>query len=152
MEIDPEIRLPVAARLPEDYVADVSQRLVLYKRLAGCRDRDELARVRDELLDRYGALPPEAQNLLEVIRIKLLARQLGVSAVEVVSQELVLCVAERNRLDPRRLLELAAGHSTALRVSPDHKIFAPAPTAEEGAAALFDAASALLEELAAPAG
>ncbi|MEE8580036.1 MAG: transcription-repair coupling factor [Myxococcota bacterium] len=152
VEIDPEIRLPVAARLPEDYVADVSQRLVLYKRLAGCRDRDELARVRDELLDRYGALPPEAQNLLEVIRIKLLARQLGVRAVEVVSQELVLCVAERNRLDPRRLLELAAGHSTALRVSPDHKIFAPAPTAEEGAAALLDAASALLEELGAPAG
>ncbi|MBW2272385.1 MAG: transcription-repair coupling factor, partial [Deltaproteobacteria bacterium] len=54
VEIDPEIQLPVEARLPEDYVSDVSQRLVLYKRLSSARDEEEVARIRDEVLDRYG--------------------------------------------------------------------------------------------------
>jgi transcription-repair coupling factor (superfamily II helicase) len=53
-EIDPEIRLPVPARLPEKYVPTVNERLVLYKRLASCRDDAEVDRLRDEILDRYG--------------------------------------------------------------------------------------------------
>ena len=71
-----EIRLPIPARLPEAYVASVNQRLVLYKRLASCRDDAEVDGIRDELLDRFGALPVEVQNLIEVIRLKIVARRL----------------------------------------------------------------------------
>jgi transcription-repair coupling factor (superfamily II helicase) len=78
-EIDPEIRLPVPARLPEKYVPTVNERLVLYKRLASCRDDAEVDRLRDEILDRYGPLPPDAHHLLEVIRLKIQARALGVA-------------------------------------------------------------------------
>ncbi len=56
-EVDPEIRLPVAARLPEEFVPDVSQRLVLYKRLASSREDADVDRIRDEILDRFGHLP-----------------------------------------------------------------------------------------------
>ena len=45
--LDPEIQLPVVARMPESYVADVNQRLVLYKRLSNARDGNEVARIRD---------------------------------------------------------------------------------------------------------
>ena len=69
--VEPEIRLPLAALLPEDYVADVSRRLVLYKQLSATRDTDELDGIRADLLDRFGPLPPETQNLLEVIRLKI---------------------------------------------------------------------------------
>ena len=88
--IDPEIKLPVIGRLPEDYVGDVSQRLVLYKRLSSARDENEVALIRDELLDRFGRLPREAENLLEVIRLKILARRLGILRVETQRGELVL--------------------------------------------------------------
>ncbi|HXV36087.1 MAG TPA: transcription-repair coupling factor, partial [Myxococcota bacterium] len=93
-EVDPEIRLPVTARLPESYVSAVSQRLVLYKRLASCRDDAEIDRIRDELLDRYGALPDEAQNLFEVIRLKAHARRLGIAAVDLAKGEIVLTAAD----------------------------------------------------------
>jgi transcription-repair coupling factor (superfamily II helicase) len=88
-DVDPEIRLPVAARLPEEYVPDVNQRLVLYKRLASCREDAEVDRIRDEVLDRFGAMPAEAENLVEVIRIKVLARRLGVAAVDQQRDEIV---------------------------------------------------------------
>jgi transcription-repair coupling factor (superfamily II helicase) len=148
VEVDPEIRLPVPARLPERYIEEVNQRLVLYKRLASCGDEEELQRIRDELLDRYGALPAEAQNLLDVIRIKLLARLLGITAVDVERGELALSVAEPSRIDPRRLVELVGSPDFGVRVSPEQKIFAPLPTPPNGDAALFGFVRDLLARLA----
>jgi transcription-repair coupling factor (superfamily II helicase) len=146
ISIDPEIRLRVAARLPEDYVADVSQRLVLYKRLAGAADEDEVARIRDEILDRYGPLPPETENLLDVIRVKIAARGLGVVAVDVVKDDLVLTSAETSRVNPETLLDLITRDESGIRVTPDHRI--QAPLADHSPQALFAAVHELFARLA----
>jgi transcription-repair coupling factor (superfamily II helicase) len=144
-EIDPEIRLPVAARLPEEYVADVNQRLVLYKRLASCRDDAEVDRIRDELLDRFGVMSEDAENLIEVIRIKILARRLGVAAIDHVKGEIVLTAAESTQVDPKRLLRLLNQTKGRLRVTPGQKIHAPAP--KGGGPKLFTATRKLLTNL-----
>jgi transcription-repair coupling factor (superfamily II helicase) len=144
IEIDPEIRIPVHARLSEEYVPEVSQRLVLYKRLASARDDADVDRIRDELLDRYGTLPPEAGNLLEIIRVKILARRLGVLAVDVARGEFVLTASESSAIDPQRLVNLLTGAKSGARVSPDHKIFAPLPSEPSE---LFPAARQLLASL-----
>jgi transcription-repair coupling factor (superfamily II helicase) len=144
-EVDPEIRLPVPARLPEEYVSTVNQRLVLYKRLASCRDDAEVDRIRDEILDRFGPLPVPAQNLIEVIRLKILARRLGVAAVDTSDGELVLTAAESSRVDPQHLMNLLTQADGGLRVAPGHKIYARAPTRDP--AALFEAARRLLVNL-----
>ncbi len=146
ISIDPEIRLPVAARLPDDFVADVSQRLVLYKRLASAPDDEEVAHIRDEVLDRYGPLPPETENLLDVIRVKIAARHLGVIAVDVVKDEIVLTAAATSRVDPKTLLGLIKETGSAVRVTPDHKIHAPLPDRSPGA--LFAAIHDLFAQLA----
>ena len=145
VEVDPEIRLPVPARLPESYVAAVNQRLVLYKRLASCREREEIDRIRDEILDRFGALPIEAENLFEVIRLKILARKLGVAAIDVVDGEFVLTASQSTQVDPERLLRLLGQAGGGMRVAPGHKIYAPAPSREPDR--LFDAARCLLANL-----
>jgi len=144
--IDPEIRLRVAARLPDDYVADVSQRLVLYKRLAGAADEEELSRIRDEILDRYGPLPPETENLLDVIRVKIAARGLGVIAVDVVKDELVLTAAETSRVDSQTLLDLITRKGSGIRVTPDRRIHAP--LADHSPRALFAAVHQIFARLA----
>jgi transcription-repair coupling factor (superfamily II helicase) len=126
-EVDPEIRLPVTARLPDSYVAIVNQRLVLYKRLASCRDDAEVDRIRDELLDRFGALPVEAESLIEVIRLKIIAKRLGILTVDVARGEIVLTAADKTNVDPQRLLNLLKQGGPGLRVAPNHKIYAPAP-------------------------
>jgi transcription-repair coupling factor (superfamily II helicase) len=124
----------------------VNQRLVLYKRLASCREDAEVDRIRDELLDRFGALPAEAENLLDVIRLKIRARRIGVAAIDAVRGELVLTAAANTRVDPRRLMNLLTQANGRMRVTPGHKIYAPAP--ERGGAALFEAARRLLDHLA----
>jgi transcription-repair coupling factor (superfamily II helicase) len=116
----------------------VSQRLVLYKRLASCREDAEVDRVRDEILDRFGPLPDEARNLFEVIRLKILARRLGVVAVDLANGELVLTAAQTSNVDPERLMRLLTQAGGGLRVTPGHKIYAPAASREP--AQLFDSA------------
>jgi transcription-repair coupling factor (superfamily II helicase) len=144
-EVDPEIRLPVPARLPDDYVTSVSQRLVLYKRLSSCRTDDEANALRDEIMDRYGALPQDAENLVEIIRVKVAARRLGIAAVDFTDGELVLTAAENTQVDPERLLSLLTQAGKGMRVTPGHKIYAPVPSREP--VELFAAAKRVLAHL-----
>jgi transcription-repair coupling factor (superfamily II helicase) len=148
--LDPEIKLPVEGRLPEDYVPDVSQRLVLYKRLSSARDENEVALIRDELLDRFGRLPREAENLVEVIRLKIAARRLGIARIEMLRGELVLQVAARSQIDPARLVQLLSHARAGLRITPEQKIVTKAPGPEGGPAALFEATRTLLGKLSGP--
>lgn len=127
--IDPEIRLPVAARLPDDYVPDVSQRLVLYKRLAGAPDAEEARRLRDELLDRFGPLPPEAEHLVAVIGLKIRARELGITKVELERGALVLTAGQGSQADPARLVEWMSRPDAEVEVLPDHRLRTAAPPA-----------------------
>jgi transcription-repair coupling factor (superfamily II helicase) len=131
--------------LPEAYVGSVNQRLVLYKRLASCRDDAEVDAIRDELLDRFGALPAEARSLLDVIRLKILARRLGIVAIDAQRGELVLTAGDDTRLDPQRLVNLMTQAGSGVRVAPGHKIFAPAPKSD--AESLVGAARRLLANL-----
>ena len=131
--------------MPDMKIGAHLDRYVLYKRLASAPDDVEVDRIRDEILDRYGPLPPEARALLDVIRLKIAARRLGFIAVEIEKGELVLCAGDNPRFDPDRLLNLLTHANSGLRVSPDHKIYAPAPAGEPSR--LVDAARQLLSRL-----
>jgi transcription-repair coupling factor (superfamily II helicase) len=121
-DIDPEIRLPIAALLPETYVEDVSQRLVLYKQLSGARDDTELREILDDLLDRFGPLPPEARNLAELIRLKIRCRQLRIHGIETARGELVVKADAQSKIDAARLLKLITQPNAPWRVTPDQRI------------------------------
>jgi transcription-repair coupling factor (superfamily II helicase) len=79
----PEINLPVDAYLPKDYVPDDSERIILYKKIAGSYTPKALASVAEELVDRFGKLPRAAQNLLEVARLRISAGAARVKRVGV---------------------------------------------------------------------
>jgi transcription-repair coupling factor (superfamily II helicase) len=80
-DFDPQIRLPVAAYIPDDYVQDIALRLSLYKRLTSLRSENEVNEFESEMADRFGKAPGEVKNLLYIIRIKLLAKKLFVSRI-----------------------------------------------------------------------
>ena len=120
--LEPEIRLPIPALLPEAYVPDVNQRLVLYKQLSATRDLEELDALRGDLLDRFGPLPPETRNLVEVIRLKIRCRQLGIEDIRTSQDELVVRVASGTRIDPHRLARLLEQPGCPFRVTPAHEV------------------------------
>src|SRR5436305_3696452 len=79
-----ELRLP--AFLPESYVGDVHVRLGLYKRIAAAQSDVALDELTAEIYDRFGPLPAEAQSLLRIAKLKLLARALGVRRLDLGQQ------------------------------------------------------------------
>jgi transcription-repair coupling factor (superfamily II helicase) len=145
--IDPEVLLPIVARLPDDYVSEVNQRLVLYKRLSSAKDENEIRLIRDELLDRYGALPPEAENLLEVIQLKTMARQMGIESITLKQNQLVFQVAAASRIDVNRLVGLVSRKKSKLRVTPDQKIHAVLPKPNPTPQGLLEAARKALKSV-----
>jgi transcription-repair coupling factor (superfamily II helicase) len=77
-----EINLHAPALLPDDYCNDIHERLVLYKRLANCDTADELEAMHEELIDRFGPLPPHARTLLESHRLRVLGKPLGIARID----------------------------------------------------------------------
>jgi transcription-repair coupling factor (superfamily II helicase) len=119
---DPEIRLPLAAYLPEDYVPDVQQRLALYRRLSGRLTPEMVQELEGEFQDRFGPLPPEGRNLLEVVRLKHRLRQLGLKRLEVQDSFVRLQFARPERLNLPRLVGLLKSKPDTFRLFQDQTL------------------------------
>ncbi len=89
-DVEPEIQLGFPAYIPDTYVQDVNQRLVLYKRLAGFKTPDELAAIVDEMVDRFGEVPPLVDSLLRVMELRRCLKDLLITAARVRGEQIVL--------------------------------------------------------------
>ena len=70
------------ALLPDDYLPDVHSRLIMYKRITGAGNSEQLRELQVEMIDRFGLLPEAAKNLFRVTELKLKTGTLGVRRVE----------------------------------------------------------------------
>ncbi len=101
-----EINLHTPALLPEDYCADIHERLVLYKRLANCETPQELEAMHEELVDRFGLLPDPAKVLLETHRLRIAAKPLGISRIDAGPESLLLQFVPNPPIDPAKIIGL----------------------------------------------
>jgi transcription-repair coupling factor (superfamily II helicase) len=138
-ELDPEVKLRVAAFLPDDYIRDMAQRYQLYRRisLAGNEPPDKLADLREELVDRFGPLPPEAEILFTMIGLKYPLGRLGISKLEQGPSSLVFTFTEHSPVDPSVLLDFIDRYAlkktknrkkrdcAPIRLTPDHRLIVP---------------------------
>ncbi len=104
VSVEPVVSVNVEGFLPEDYVSEVNQRLALYKRLAGAHTAGEVADLRAELADRFGPLPPPADQLLDIVGIRVAARALSVERLEAGEGRVLVTFAPSTPLDPQRLV------------------------------------------------
>lgn len=77
-EIDVQIDLNISCYIPDEYISDSSQKIEVYQDIALCRTEKDITNVIDELIDRYGNMPKELENLLEIARIKEMCRQFNI--------------------------------------------------------------------------
>ncbi len=80
-EIEPQIRFRLSVYIPEDYISDISLRLSTYRRISLAKSVEALSELKDEIIDRFGALPSEVRNLLQIMAIKLYARRLYITKI-----------------------------------------------------------------------
>lgn len=101
-----EINLHTPALLPHDYCSDIHQRLVLYKRLANCTKPEELDDMQQELVDRFGLLPPPAHTLLDCHRLRITAKKLGIMKLDASSEGIQIQFIPNPPIDPVRIITL----------------------------------------------
>jgi transcription-repair coupling factor (superfamily II helicase) len=117
----PQITVGTALLIPEDYVADLSVRLALYRRLAEIDDERELESFAAELVDRFGKLPQEVEHLLQVVAIKALSRRANVEKVEAGPKGIVLSFRENVFANPEGLIAFIREQGRAVRMRNDPK-------------------------------
>jgi transcription-repair coupling factor (superfamily II helicase) len=107
--VEMKVELPVDAHLPHDYVPGERLRLEAYKKLAAVQTDAGVEEIRSELADRYGALPPPVENLLEVARLRVTARRAGLADVGTQGQHVRLGPLELRESQQLRLTRLYPG-------------------------------------------
>jgi transcription-repair coupling factor (superfamily II helicase) len=117
----PQITIGTALLIPEDYVADLSVRLALYRRLAEIEDEHEIDGFAAELVDRFGKLPEEVEHLLQVVAIKSLCRRANVEKVEAGPKGLVLSFRDNVFVNPDGLIAFIREQGSAVRMRNDPK-------------------------------
>jgi transcription-repair coupling factor (superfamily II helicase) len=118
----PVITIGTPVLIPEGYVADLGVRLGLYRRIAALGDRREIDAFAAELIDRFGPLPAEVENLLQIIAIKRACREAGVERVEAGPKGAVITLRGNRFANPAGLVDLIQRNSGTLKIRTDQKI------------------------------
>ncbi|MCB0318792.1 MAG: transcription-repair coupling factor, partial [Bdellovibrionales bacterium] len=105
--IDPEVKLGIDAFIPDSYIPDVPERLVLYQRLASLRSNEETDLLIEEIIDRFGPMSKETINLVEVMRIRALLRKYGISKIEHTKGKLRIEFSSNKKIDSEKAIQHA---------------------------------------------
>jgi transcription-repair coupling factor (superfamily II helicase) len=118
----PQITIGTPVMMPDDYVADLSVRLALYRRLAEIEDEREIEGFAAELVDRFGPLPKEVEHLLQIVAIKALSRRANVEKVDAGPKGVVLAFRDNIFPNPEGLIGYIRQQASGVRIRPDQKV------------------------------
>jgi transcription-repair coupling factor (superfamily II helicase) len=121
-EWSPQISVGLSVLIPDEYVPDLGVRLGLYRRLAELRHAEEIEGFAAELVDRFGPLPKEVENLMQVVAIKQLCRQAGADRVEVGPKGAVISFRNNAFANPAGLVAFITKNVGTAKLRPDHKL------------------------------
>ena len=106
LSVTTDINLHAPALLPNDYCGDVHLRLSFYKKLATAKNTDQIDALLEELVDRFGKLPPQTQNLVDVHRLRVLTQPYGVIKVDAAPGVIQITFKPNPPVDPMAIIGL----------------------------------------------
>jgi transcription-repair coupling factor (superfamily II helicase) len=126
LHFEPEIQIPVVAEIPSQLIPESKLRLSFYRRLSSAKTLEQADLIQDELRDRFGSLPIEVENLIWMIRIKLLLKKVGIENAKVTTEKITLAVRKTTLVDVDEVMKLYTGPKSVrdprIQVTPDSKI------------------------------
>ncbi len=108
--------------LPEEYIADLSVRMGLYRRIGALANQAEVDSFAAELVDRFGKMPPEAEFLLNTVALKVLCRAAGVDRIDAGEKAVVLSLHDNKFARPEKLIAWLQKNAPLVRLRPDHRV------------------------------
>ena len=112
------IDLNISSYVPEDYIEDSAQKIEIYQDIAGAKTEEDVQNIIDEIIDRYGEMPAEVYNLLEIARIKNLCRKTNVTRLQQKQNDVVIYF---KTLSDEALRDIILKYKTKVRFSPGEK-------------------------------
>jgi transcription-repair coupling factor (superfamily II helicase) len=106
LNVTTEINLHAPALLPDDYCGDVHLRLSFYKKLATAKNTDQIDALLEEIVDRFGKLPPQAQSLIDVHRLRVIAKPYGVVKVDAAPGVITITFKKNPPIDQMKVIQL----------------------------------------------
>ena len=118
-DIDIQIDLNVTSYIPDEYIEDSAQKIEIYQNIALCRKEEDIQNVVDEIIDRFGNMPAELENLLDIARIKYLAKPFSISKIASKRTAVVFTFEQsKYEIDLQKLLKI---YKNRIKFSPGIK-------------------------------
>ena len=119
-EQDVQIDLDITSYIPDTYIEDSSQKIDIYQKIALCRTEEDIENVIDEIIDRFGNMPEELNNLIEVARIKNMCKKANVLKISekknrVTGSQNVVFYFDKDKFDPNVITTLLKKYGTKIR-------------------------------------
>ncbi len=118
----PTIAIGAPVTIPEDYVADLTLRLQLYRRLSTLETDHDIEAFAAEMIDRFGPIPPEVEQLFEIVAIKALCRRAHVEKIDAGPKGVIVSFRDNQFANPAGLVRFVSEQGTQAKVRPDMRI------------------------------
>lgn len=122
-ETEIQIDLNVTSYIPDEYIKESNQKIEIYQKIALCQNEEDIQNIVDEIIDRFGNMPDELENLIEIARIKYLAKRLKIEKIASVKTSVVFTFETTNNSQNVNidLPELIKTYGTKIKFSPGVK-------------------------------
>ncbi|MBN2567851.1 MAG: transcription-repair coupling factor, partial [Deltaproteobacteria bacterium] len=144
-EISPEIHLGIPAFIPDDFIVDTQTRLFTYKKISAATDEQVMSSLREELIDCYGFIPPQVNNLMDIIRIRSNLKGIMGKKMTYDGRHMTVSFHKKSPIDPSKIIQLSRKKFKGLTFTPDYHLSVPA--SELKGMEAIEKARALLAEL-----
>ena len=116
-EIDVQIDLNISSYIPDEFIESSSQKIEIYQNIALCKNEEDIQNVIDDIIDRYGKMPEEIENLLEITRIKNLCRKAQVTKLAQKGEKIVIYINEK-KFNQEATTKLIEKYKNRIQFSP----------------------------------
>ncbi|MFZ2948292.1 MAG: transcription-repair coupling factor [Desulfuromonadaceae bacterium] len=120
--VEPEINLKVPAFIPEAYVKDAGQRLVIYKKLTQAESEEDVLDVQNEVLDRFGKYPLATSYLFEIMKLRVLLKKLIVRQIDSDGKAVIISFHPRTPASPDTIIGMMRSEPKKYQFTPDYKL------------------------------
>ncbi|WP_230660114.1 transcription-repair coupling factor [Psychrobacter sp. I-STPA10] len=117
LSLTSEINLHCSALIPEEYLHDVPQRLLFYKRISNAEDEAALIDIRTEMIDRFGMLPEQTKHLFAIHKLRLQAEPLGINKIDASSSHVTMEFAPDTPVDALAIIKLIQSDAQRYRMN-----------------------------------
>ena len=119
-EFETQIDINVTSYIPDSYISDSNQKIEIYQDIALCKNEEDIQDITDEIIDRFGQMPKQIENLLEISRIKQMAKKLYINKISS-RRDGIVFTFENDKLDGEKAIELIKIYGNDIKFSPGIK-------------------------------